>query len=256
MTIVQAVILGITEGITEFLPVSSTGHLIIVERLLGIESTDAVKSFSIIIQLGAIGAALVVYWKTLVRSRRTCLLAIAGFVPTAILGAALHGAVKTYLLGSVSVAAWSLLIGGIVLIAFELLHDDTKASVASVESMTLWQAVLTGAIQTLAVVPGVSRSAATIIGGMAQGISRKAIVEYSFLLAIPTMAGASVLDIAKSAGTLTQQDAGMIGLGFLVSFASAYVAIRWLIRFVQTHSLLAFGVYRIAVAGLLFAFVL
>ncbi len=256
MNLLHTVILGIVEGITEFLPISSTGHLIITERILGITSTEATKTFGITIQLGAICAALLVYRKTLLQSRRMCLLVLAAFLPTAVIGAAVHGPVKQYLLGSASVVAWTLFLGGAALIAFELLHDDKKAHTDGVENMSFKQAVITGIVQTLAVVPGTSRSAATILGGMALGINRKTIVDFSFLLAIPTMAGATALDLLKTGGTLTSQDMTMISIGFAVSFLSAYAAIRWLLHFIQTHSFIAFGVYRIVLALCLWMFVL
>lgn len=256
MSLFHTVLLGIVEGITEFLPVSSTGHLIIAEKILGIPSTEALKTFDITIQLGAITAALIVYWNSLLKSRKTIGLVIAAFIPTAILGAVLHGPVKHYLLGNASVVAWTLFLGGIALIAFEYLHDEKKASIHAVEQMSYIQAIATGAIQTLAVIPGTSRSAATIVGGMALGISRKTIVDFSFLLAIPTMAGATALDVIKTSSVLTSQDMMMIGIGFFVSFVSAYASIRWLLRYVQSHTFIAFGIYRIAAACFLWAFIL
>lgn len=256
MTLLHTIILGIVEGITEFLPISSTGHLIIAEHLFGIPSTDAVKSFSIIIQLGAICAALLVYWKTLIHSKRTMLLVLAAFVPTAILGALLHGIVKQYLLGDASIVAWSLSLGGIVIIVFEMLHKDESASTHDLESMSFLQAMTIGILQTLAIVPGVSRSAATILGGMSMGIRRTVIVDFSFLLAIPTMAGATALDLFKSYDVLTQSDVSMIAVGFVIAFVSAYMAIKWLLAFVRTHTFISFGIYRILAAGALWMFVL
>jgi len=256
MTFLHAVLLGVVEGITEFLPISSTGHLIITEKLLGIVSTEAVKTFDITIQLGAICAALLVYWKMLVQSKRTCALVLAAFLPTAALGALLHGPVKHYLLGNISVVAWTLFLGGIILIVFELLHDESKATVTTLEGMSFKQAVITGVVQTLAIIPGTSRSAATIIGGMAIGINRKTIVDFSFLLAIPTMAGAAALDLLKTGNALASQDITMIAVGFLVSFVSAFVAIRWLLAYVRSHTFIAFGVYRILLALFLWVFVL
>ncbi len=255
MSLFAATLLGIVEGITEFLPISSTGHLILAQHLFDITSTDAVKSFDIVIQLGAIAAALVIFWKTLLQSRRVLTLVLVAFVPTALLGALLHSAVKTYLLEP-SVVAWALFLGGFIIIAFELWYKETRTAVETVEKITIGKAVLIGILQTLAVIPGTSRSAATIIGGMALGVRRSVIVDFSFLLAIPTMAGATALDLYKSAGAFGSHDLLTIAVGFVTSFVAAYIAIQWLLRYVRTHSFIAFGVYRIVVAVVFWLFVL
>ncbi len=255
MSLLAAALLGIVEGVTEFLPVSSTGHLILAEKLFGIASTDAVKSFDIVIQLGAISAALVVFWQTLLLNRRVLVRVLCAFVPTAIAGALLHHTVKTYLLDP-SVVAWALFVGGIFIIGFELWFREQPSATAKVEDITIGKAVMIGILQTLALIPGTSRSAATIIGGMALGVRRAAIVDFSFLLAIPTMAGATALDLYKSSAILTSQDLLTIGVGFVMSFIAAYAAIRWLLRYVRTHTFLAFGVYRIIVAILFWVLVL
>lgn len=255
MDLLHAVILGIVEGVTEFLPVSSTGHLILVQKLLGIEATDAVKSFDIVIQLGAIAAAASIYWKTLLRDRRIVLLVVAAFMPTAVLGLLLHGFVKTYLLGSATTVIGALFIGGIILIGFEIWQKDAKPVIGDLQRMTIGQAVIIGFAQALALIPGTSRSAATIVGGMLLGISRKTIVDFSFLLAIPTMAAATALDLAKSGGSLSSHDGLTIIIGFAVSFVTAYIAIKWLLKFIQTHTFIPFGVYRIVLAIGLWAFV-
>ena len=253
MTLLQAAILGIIEGITEFLPISSTGHLIVAEKFMGIASTDTVKSFDIVIQLGAIAAALVVYWNVLMKNRHLWKTTLAAFIPTAILGFLLHGSVKTYLLGNVAVVAWALGIGGILLLGFEYVWKSKEPETKDVHGITVKQAIIIGLVQTLAVIPGTSRSAATIIGGMMLGISRAAIVDFSFLLAIPTMAGATVLDIAKSYGQLSFEHLGIFVVGFLLSFVTAYAVIRWLLRFIRTHTFIVFGVYRIGLAVVVFA---
>jgi undecaprenyl-diphosphatase len=247
MTILQALALGVVEGITEFLPVSSTGHLILTSKLFGIASTEAVKSFEIVIQSGAIAAVLVFYWKTLLKHRALWRPIIAAFIPTMILGFLLHDVVKTYLLGNVSIVLWSMGIGGIVLIAFEMLHKRqwTTNDPATIKTLP---AALIGVMQTLAVIPGVSRSAATIVGGMLLGVSRSAIVEFSFLLALPTMAGATALDLLKSYDQFSSSDIISIVVGFVAAFVTAYIAITWLLKYVRTHTFIAFGVYRIAAA--------
>lgn len=256
MTALHALLLGMTEGITEFLPISSTGHLILVQRLLGIESTEAVKSFDIIIQSGAIAAAVVAYWSVIVQKRSTWMPVLAAFVPTAIIGFLLHSTVKAYLLDNVTVVAGALIIGGVLIILFERFHAGSEPSVRSVEDITVRQAFLIGLAQTLAIVPGTSRSAATILGGMLLRIDRKAIVDFSFLLAIPTMAGATALDIVKSADTFSASDIGIIAVGFTVSFLTALVAIRWLLQFIQTHTFIPFGLYRIALACIVWVLIL
>lgn len=255
MSLLSAALLGIVEGITEFLPVSSTGHLILAEKLFGIPVTDAVKTFDIVIQLGAIAAALVVYWGTLASSKRVVGLVLAAFLPTAVLGAMLHHTVKSHLLDP-SVVAVSLFVGGLILIGFELWHREEFATTDTVHAITFRKAILIGVVQTLAVIPGTSRSAATIVGGMMLGIRRGAIVDFSFLLAIPTMAGATALDLYKSAEAFTWNEAVTIAVGFVVSFVSAYLAIHWLLRYVRSHTFIPFGIYRIALALFFWFFIL
>lgn len=245
MTLLQTVILGIVEGITEFLPVSSTGHLILASRLLHIDQTDFVKSFEIAIQLGAILAALALYWKHLVRDRKTLHNVLAAFVPTAFIGVALHSVVKTWLLGNDTVVVWSLLLGGIALIAFEKWHREGSAGL---QDMTIRQSVTIGLFQSLAIIPGVSRSASTVVGGMLTGMNRRAIVDFSFLLAIPTMAAATGLDLMKSAHAFDASEMLLLGIGMIVSFATALLAIRWLLGFIKNHTFIPFGIYRIVAA--------
>lgn len=252
MTLLQAALLGIVEGVTEFLPISSTAHLMLAQRMIGVESTEMVKSFDIAIQSGAILAVVVIYWNLLLSNRKLWKTVLAAFIPTAIIGFILHSAVKTYLLGNVWVACWALVVGGIVLVAFEWFYHDKSAPIRDSGKITTGRAVLIGIAQSLAIIPGVSRSAAAILCGMSAGISRKAIVEFSFLLAIPTMAAATALDLVKSYDAFTADDAMLIGVGFIFSFLTAYASIKWLLRYVQTHSFIAFGLYRIVVgAGVL-----
>jgi undecaprenyl-diphosphatase len=255
MTLLSAALLGIVEGITEFLPVSSTGHLIIAQKLLNVPATDAVKSFDIAIQLGAILAAVIIYWPMLM-NRKLWIPVLAAFLPTAIIGFALHSVVKTYLLGNSTVVILALGIGGVILIGFELLHKEKDATITKAENVSVPQAIVIGLAQAVALIPGVSRSAATVIGGMSLGISRSAIVDFSFLLAIPTMAAATGLDLVKSADSFSSNDLLMLAVGFVLSFITAYVAIKWLLSFVRSHSFVAFGVYRIIVAIALWFFVI
>lgn len=245
MDILHAVILGIVEGFTEFLPVSSTGHQIIVSHLLDIPQSDFLKSFEIVIQLGAILAVVCLYWRKFLDINMLKKL-IVGFVPTGIIGLVLYKSVKTYLLGNEAVVLWALLVGGVALIVFEYLH--TEGEQGSLESITYPQAALIGLFQAVAIIPGVSRSAATIVGGLLLGIKRPTILEFSFLLAVPTMAAATGLDILKSAHSFSGGDAGILALGLVVSFVVAIASIRFLLSFVRNYTFVPFGVYRIVLA--------
>jgi undecaprenyl-diphosphatase len=253
MTILHAVLLGIVEGITEFLPISSTGHLMLTETLMRIPLTSSVESFNIAIQLGAILAVLVLYGKHLLKDKSLIILAIIGFIPTGFIGLFLHRIVKAYLLSNITVVGWSLLIGGIVLIAFEFFIKKTR-HVDQNQAITINQSLAIGICQSFAMIPGVSRSAATIVGGMMLGISRPAIVEFSFILAIPTMIAATALDLRSSIGAFSSNDLLALSIGFVLSFVTAIVAIRWLLRFVTNHTFVPFGIYRIIVGGLILLF--
>src|SRR5574341_2454737 len=201
MTIFQAILLSIVEGITEFLPVSSTGHLILTSTIFGVPQTDFVKSFELFIQLGAIAAVAALYGRRLLTNKATLQHIAAGFVPTAIIGFVAYPIITSLLLGNALVVTISLFLGGIVLIFLEtkFLHKPKRAS------LTLRRAFAIGVIQTLSFVPGVSRAAATIVGGMLVGLPRTAAVEFSFLLAIPTMLAATGLDMLKSGFALDRK---------------------------------------------------
>lgn len=256
MTLLHAIIFGIVEGITEFLPISSTGHMILVQHLLFIQNSDFVKSFEIIIQLGAILSVLVLFWKTLWQWEMLKKLFVA-FLPTAIIGLALYKIVKIYLLGNEAVVLWSLFLGGIVLIIFEIWYkrkmnkqttEEVVVEVNELEHITYRKAIALGFFQSVAIVPGVSRSAATIVGGLWLGLKRKTIVEFSFLLAIPTMLAATSLDLVKSYKTFSVDQFGVLAVGFIVSFIVALLAIKFLLRFIRRHDFISFGIYRIIVA--------
>lgn len=249
MTILHALILGVVEGLTEFLPISSTGHLILAGELLKIPSTDFYKSFEIVIQLGAILSVVALYWRSFLDIEVLKRLAL-GFIPTGIIGLALYRIVKTYLLGDTTVVIWSLFLGGVVLIVFELSKTESFQAELPVTSISYKQSIIVGLFQSVAIIPGVSRSAATILGGLLLGIPRRTIVEFSFLLAVPTMAAATGLDIIKSASTFTTANVSALAVGFVTSFIVALFSIKFLLRFVRTHSFTTFGVYRIAAAGI------
>jgi undecaprenyl-diphosphatase len=252
MTLLQSIILGIVEGITEFLPISSTGHLILASRLLGLSQTDFQKSFEIAIQLGAIGSVIMLYWGQFFEPAVLGRL-IAAFIPTGLIGFALYHVVKTYLFGSDVVVLWALGLGGVALIVFELLHKERDDAVADVTSIPYSKAVLIGLFQSLSIVPGVSRAGATIVGGLILGLSRTTIVEFSFLLAVPTMLAATGYDLLKNASSFEAQQLGVLAAGFIASFCVALLSIKFLLAFVRTHTFIPFGIYRIAVA-LAFAF--
>lgn len=262
LTWLQAVVLGVIEGVTEFLPISSTAHLILASDLLKISSSEFLKSFEIIIQSGAILAVLALYWRKLLDWEILKRIAVA-FVPTGAVGLIFYKTVKHYLLGNTQIVLWSLFLGGILLVVLEHFFSKRDASSvrnkqAGIKKMSYKQCLAVGCFQSAAIVPGVSRSAATIMGGLALGISRQTIVEFSFLLALPTMLAATGLDLVKNSGILSQGSLGILLIGLATSFVLALLAIRWLLKFVQGHRFAVFGIYRVAlvILFLLFAAVL
>jgi undecaprenyl-diphosphatase len=252
MTLLQSLILGIVEGFTEFLPISSTGHLILASRLLGLAQTEFQKSFEISIQLGAIASVIVLYWRKFLELP-VLTRVITAFVPTGIIGLTLYHVVKTYLFGSETIVLWALGLGGVAIIVFELLHREADDAVADVDAISYTQALLIGLFQSISIIPGVSRSGATIVGGLILGLSRSTIVEFSFLLAVPTMLAATFYDLLKNASSFAPQQFGVLAAGFVSSFVVALLSIKFLLAFVRTNTFIPFGIYRIAVA-LAFAF--
>ncbi len=250
MNALDALLLGIIEGISEFLPISSTGHLILASRFLGLPETEFLKSFEIAIQLGAILAVVALYWQKLLANRNLMLKILIAFIPTAIIGLLLHSIIKTYLLGNVSVVLWSLLLGGIFLIVFEWWYarHGRSGDTAVSAGVNTRQALSLGLFQSIAIIPGVSRSASTIVGGLLLGLNRNTIVEFSFLLAIPTMLAATALDLLKSYDSFASADFLNLGIGFVTAFVVALFSIKWLLKYIQHHSFTAFGVYRILIA--------
>lgn len=248
MDLFHAVILGIVEGVSEFLPISSTGHLILASKLMGIPSTEFVKSFEIAIQLGAILSVVMLYGKSLLVDLKILQRVVVAFIPTAVIGLVLYKLIKKFLLGNSMVVVWSLLIGGILLIVFELLHKEKGDAKEDLAKIPLKTAFLIGVFQAIAVVPGVSRSAATIVGGLMLGLKRRTIVEFSFLLAIPTMAAAAGLDLLKSSHSFTGAEMSALGVGFIVSFIVALFSIKFLMHYIKNNNFIPFGIYRIIVA--------
>lgn len=250
MDILQAILLGIIEGVTEFLPVSSTGHLILASDLLGIASSDFLKTFEISIQFGAILSVVALYWRQLLDIEIIKRL-VVGFIPTGVIGLALYPLVKSNLLENLPVVLFALLLGGIVLIVFELLYKETVEELP-VSHISYTQSAIVGFFQAIAIIPGVSRSAATILGGLMIGIPRRTIVEFSFLLAVPTMAAATGLDLLKNLSAFSGSNFGLLTVGFVVSFVVALLSIKFLLHFVRNHTFIPFGIYRIVAAALFF----
>ncbi len=254
LTHLASLVLGLVEGFTEFLPISSTAHLILASRLLGLDQSALVKSFEISIQSGAIVAVIVFYWKKFLDIELLKRI-VAAFIPTAVIGLVLYKAVKNYFLGNMVIVLAALGIGGIILIIFERFIKKREA-VRDIKSLSYKDAALIGVAQAVAVIPGVSRSAATIVGGMLLGVSREAIVEFSFLLAVPTILAATGLDFIKNIHEFTAGQMGDLAIGFVVSFVAALISIKFLLSFIRTHSFERFGIYRIVVAALFAVYLL
>ena len=255
MNFIHALVLGIVEGITEFLPISSTAHMIIAGKLMALPETDFLKTFEIFIQLGAILSVVVLYWKRIWQNFSLIWKLAAAFIPTAIIGLLMYKIVKSFLMESLPVIGAALLVGGIVLIVFEKWYAkkrpaEAKNNERSLDKITYKQAVILGVAQSFAIIPGVSRSAATIIGGLALGINRRTIVEFSFLLAIPTMLAASALDLYKSPGALHGGHTGLLAIGFIAAFITAILGIKFFVKYIQKNDFKGFGWYRIALGAL------
>lgn len=255
MDFFSALILSFVEGLTEFLPISSTGHLILSARLLNIEQTDFVKSFEIFIQLGAILGAVFLYFKDLIDPKKWPKIVIA-FIPSAIVGLVFYKFIKDYLLGNSELVVGSLFIGGLVLIGVEYFQKNQKTKTDSIDKITYREALIIGIAQSISVIPGVSRAGATIVGGMLSGLNRKTSVEFSFILAVPTMLAASGLDLINSYEKFNASDFQYLITGFILSFLVAIGSIKFLLKYVQSNNFIAFGVYRIIVALLFWFFVL
>ena len=250
MNYFDAVILGIVEGITEFLPISSTGHMILMSDLLGIGEDEFVKTFEISIQLGAIMAIVLMYAKRFFGGLELYKKLIAAFLPTAVVGFFLYKTIKVYLFNP-TVVSIALIAGGIVLIILDKNMTDKKESTFSIEEMSYRKSFFIGLMQSISIIPGVSRAAATIIGGMANGLTKKQAMEFSFLLAVPTMCAATGYDLLKTPIHFSQYEFLLLGIGSVVSFAFAYVAVKLFLQVVEKYGFAFFGYYRI-VLGIIF----
>jgi len=262
MLLLKAAAMGVVEGLTEFLPVSSTGHLILAGALLGFDDEKAMV-FDIAIQTGAILAVVMVFWEkiraTIIAlpsqrlARRFAVNVLIGFLPAVVLGLLFGKAIKAHLF-TPTVVATTFILGGLVILWVERwgrkpMHDghpDDHVRIVNVESMSPLDALKVGLVQCLAMVPGTSRSGATIIGGMLLGLSRKAATEFSFYLAIPTLIGAGVYSLYKERALLSVSDVPLFAVGLVFSFISALVCVRWLLRYISTHNFVPFAWYRIA----------
>jgi len=254
--LIKAAIMGIVEGLTEFLPISSTGHLILAGSLLGFDDAKA-KVFDIAIQTGAIFAVILVYWQkirstvvALPSQRQAQLFALnvaIAFTPAVVLGLVFGKAIKAHLF-TPTVVASTFIIGGFIILWAEArqARAETAPRILDADDMTWKDALKVGLVQCFAMIPGTSRSGATIIGGMLMGLSRKAATDFSFYLAIPTLIGAGAYSLYKERALLSWADAPMFGVGLLFAFASAWLCIRWLLRYIASHSFSGFAYYRIA----------
>ncbi|WP_343594196.1 undecaprenyl-diphosphate phosphatase [Paracidovorax wautersii] len=252
LLLLKAAIMGVVEGLTEFLPVSSTGHLILAGALLGFDDEKA-KVFDIAIQTGAIFAVIMVYWQriretvvalpTQRKAQRFALNVLVGFLPAVVLALLFGKAIKAHLF-TPTVVASTFIIGGFIILWAEK-RTATAVRVESVDDMTVMDALKVGLVQCLAMVPGTSRSGSTIIGGMLLGLSRKAATDFSFFLAIPTLIGAGVYSLIKERHLLAWADLPLFATGLVFSFLSALVCVRWLLRYISTHSFVPFAYYRI-----------
>jgi undecaprenyl-diphosphatase len=254
--LIKAAIMGVVEGLTEFLPISSTGHLILAGALLGFDDAKA-KVFDIAIQTGAIFAVIMVYWPkirdtvlalpTQRNAQKFALNVLIAFVPAVVLGLLFGKVIKEHLF-TPAVVATTFIVGGFIILWAERRQaaGGNAVTVHDVDAMTPMDALKVGLVQCLAMVPGTSRSGSTIIGGMLLGLSRKAATDFSFFLAIPTLIGAGVYSLYKERALLSMADLPMFMVGLVFSFLSAWLCVRWLLKFISTHSFVGFAYYRIA----------
>lgn len=250
MTIIQAVILAIIEGLTEFLPVSSTGHMILASTIMNIHDEEFVKTFEISIQFGAILAIALMYFKRFFQGLDIYFKLFVAFVPTAIIGFLAYDFIKEVLFNPIVVAV-SLIIGGIILILIDKKMTQKASETLSIEKIPYKNAFFIGLIQCLSMIPGTSRAAATIFGGIFNGLDKKQATEFSFLLAVPTMFAATGYDILKTEIAFTSQELTLLGIGVIIAFISAWFAVKIFLKIVEKYGFVHFGYYRILI-GILF----
>jgi len=244
MDILQAIIIGIIEGFTEFLPISSTGHMVVASQFLGIEQSAVVKAYEVIIQFAAILAVMLLYREKInLKEIDLWSKIFAAFLPLAMIGFLVKDWVKEFF--NVETVAWMFIVGGIIFIVVEYFHKDTEKRSQDIEEVTWSQAMSIGFGQVFSLVPGTSRAGSTIIAGMLSGVSRKASTEFSFLLAIPVMMAVSGYDLLKHYQDFVGADLTAFAVGFVVAFVVAYITIKMFIVFLQRFTFVAFGIYRI-----------
>jgi len=249
MTIYEAVILGIVEGVTEFLPVSSTAHIALASQMMGVPQDDFMSSFNIIIQIAPIFSIMLIYMDTLFQSLEIWKKLIASFIPTGAIGFLFHHQIEA-MFSANSIVLW-MIATGIFFLIIEFLYSKRGHSTKGLEDVTYKQAVMIGFIQALSLIPGVSRSGSTILGGMLLGLKRETSMSFSFLLAIPTMTAASGYTLLKDYSTLSFDGISMIAVGFSISFAVGFVAVKSFLAIVGKYNFTPFGIYLIA-SGILF----
>ena len=253
MSFIQSIIIAIVEGITEFLPVSSTGHMILASTLMKIQENDFVKTFEIFIQLGAIMAIVMLYAKKFLQSFSIYVKLGIAFIPTAVVGYIAYDFIKGYLFNSIVVAV-SLIVGGIVLVFIDQKLTTKKSKVEVVEDISYKNSFFIGLIQCFSMIPGVSRAAATIIVGVFNGLDKKQATEFSFLLAVPTMIAASGYDLLKTPISFTSHEVVLLATGFVVAFFTAWLAVKGFLKIVENYGFKYFGYYRILVGAIFLLF--
>jgi undecaprenyl-diphosphatase len=253
MDIIQAIILAIVEGLTEFLPISSTGHMIIASSIMGIQSNDFVKLFTVCIQFGAILSVVVLYFKHFFKSVNFYLKLIVAFIPAAICGLLFKKHIDA-LLENPFVVGITLFLGGVILLFIDKLFNDKNATTDNEEAVTFKQSFFIGCFQCIAMIPGVSRSAATIIGGLSNRLTRKTAAEFAFFVAVPTMFAATAKDLwdyVKEGGAISSEEIKLLAIGNIVAFVVAIFAIKFFISLLTKYGFRLFGIYRIIVGAII-----
>jgi undecaprenyl-diphosphatase len=246
MDIIQTIILAIIEGITEFLPVSSTGHMILASSFMKIQNDSFVKTFEIAIQLGAIMAIVILYYKRFLKGIEIYIKLGIAFIPTAVVGFLAYKTIKMYLFNP-WVVSISLILGGIILIVIDKHVVARKTKYMDLENISYKHSFFIGVAQCFSMIPGVSRAAATIIGGVFNGLDKKQATEFSFLLAVPTMFAASGYDLLKTDAAISANELILLAIGFVVAFASAWIAVKVFLKIIENYGFKYFGYYRIII---------
>jgi len=254
LDLLSAIILAVVEGLTEFLPVSSTGHVILTAALLNITETPFVKSFELALEFGSILAVIVLYWRLFLDLEILKRLIVA-FIPTGIVGVSIYPFFKNVLLGNDRIVLWALLLGGVFIVLFEWRYKE-RSEIQDMAKIPYVHCFIIGVFQSISVIPGVSRSAPTIMGGLALGMKRETVVLFSFLLAVPTMIAASGYDLLMSYNEFSSGQINLLLVGFAVSFLVALPAIKLFLGYVRRHNFIPFGVYRIVLVALFFFLVI